>query len=507
MNIEQLVGQVFCCGWGEEGPNAPAGYNEHARYLVEDLQAGGLVLFNRNAGPPEQIAALTGEIRRHAAVPPLIGVDQEGGRVCRLPLPGLIFPGNMALGLMDDPDLTRRVAFAMGDQLAAMGIDLQFAPVLDVNNNPDNPVIGVRSYGDDPELVARHGLAAIEGFRQAGLAPVAKHFPGHGDTSADSHFELPVQPASRDRLDRVELVPFRAALAAGVPAVMSSHILFPELDPDLPSTLSPRILTGLLRQELGFDGLIATDCLEMRGIANYWGPDEAAVRALEAGADLLLVCHTRETQALMHRAVCEAVRAGRLSEERLRASAARIDRIRRMTAGRRASDTAVVSSDAYRELEARVTEAGLALAGPVEPAQPFDRNQPILVSGAARPAELVTDALAARGYRARCLPWSEAAAAELREAPQVVWIALPRLPFPDGDPPAALRRLLTEHRGAVVVAGLEPYCLSRYPESVPRLAAWGMQPPHLAALVRWLSGEIRVNRQWLARDHAVASGK
>jgi beta-N-acetylhexosaminidase len=227
MTLEALAGQLLWCGWGEAPEPDPCSYNEHARTLVEEIGVGGLVLFTRNLGAPADIAELTDELRRHAALPPLIGIDQEGGRVSRLPLPGMVFPGNMALGLIDAPELTRTVMRTIGEQLAALGIDVDFAPSVDVNHNPRNPIIGVRSFGDDPERVTRHGLAAVAGFRDAGLLPVVKHFPGHGDTGEDSHLELPTLRIDRARLDQVELPPFVAAIRAGAPAVMSTHILFP----------------------------------------------------------------------------------------------------------------------------------------------------------------------------------------------------------------------------------------------------------------------------------------
>jgi beta-N-acetylhexosaminidase len=332
-------------------------------------------------------------------------------------------------------------------------------------------------------------VAAAEGFREAGVLPVLKHFPGHGDTGADSHHELPVQPAERSRLDRVELVPFRAALAAGAPAVMTTHILFPALDPELPATLSRPILTGLLREELGFDGLVCTDCLEMRGIADHWGPEEAAVLALRAGADVLLVCHTRETQVRMRDALCRAVREGRLSEDRIGESVRRVGRVRELTAGVREQppNPGLVSAERYRELEARVSEASLRLLPGSRTLEGWTRADPVVVSGAAWPARALAGTLAARGWTARPLPWDETLAARIADpGTQLVWMALPDEPFPGGRPAEAAARLLADHPRRLVVAAREPYCLDRYPAQVPRLAAWGSQPPHLEALARWL---------------------
>lgn len=216
-------------------------------------------------------------------------------------------------------------AQTIANELRSLGFNWDFAPVLDVNNNPNNPVIGDRSYGDDPQLVAAMGIAAIRGFQDdGGILACGKHFPGHGDTETNSHFALPRITHSQDRLEQVELIPFRAAIASGLGALMTAHILFSALDPTLPATLSPRVLTGLLREELDFQGVIITDCLEMRGVADGWGTPEAAVLAVLAGADILLCCHTWQTQREVRDALLHAVETGRLSEDRIEQSLTRI---------------------------------------------------------------------------------------------------------------------------------------------------------------------------------------
>lgn len=489
MTLEQLAGQLLWCGWGDAPEPEPRRYNDHARILVEEIGVGGLVLFTRNLGAPAEIAALTDELRRHAILPPLIGIDQEGGRVSRLPLPGLVFPGNLALGLIDDLDLTRRVMRSIGEQLAALGIDVDFAPSVDVNHNPRNPIIGVRSFGEDPELVSRHGVAAVAGFREAGVLPVLKHFPGHGDTAADSHLELPTLRVDRSRLDAIELRPFVAALAAGAPAVMSTHILFPALDPELPSTLSRRILTGLLREELGFDGLIVTDCLEMKGIADHWGPEETAVLALEAGVDMLVVCHTLDTQRRMHRAICEAVCRRRLSEERLHQSVARVQRVRELVSRVREGERqpARVSAAEYQDLELQVADDALAVVGETPHSlTPLDPARPVFVGGVPALAASLVAALEKHGIAATAV----ASERDIPDGePQIVWIVLPRDPYADGRPSDELLSWLDNRRETVIVAAREPYCLAHYPARLTRLAAWGVLPVHLHAVARALAGE------------------
>jgi beta-N-acetylhexosaminidase len=291
-------------------------------WLAEGL--GGVVLFARNVRDPEQVAALCAELR--AEQPGLlVATDEEGGDVTRLEAAtGSSFPGNLALGAVDDVALTRRVAAAIGGELAAAGIDLDLAPVADVVVDSTNPIVGVRSFGSDPLLVARHVAVFVEGVQSRGVAACAKHFPGHGETSADSHLELPVADADRVTLLARALPPFRAAVEADVRLVMTAHIRFPALGGD-PATLSPEVI-GLLRDELGFGGLVVTDALEMRAISGTVGLEEGAVRALAAGADALCLGADRTPAEVesIRGAIVEAVRAGRLAEDRLQEGAARV---------------------------------------------------------------------------------------------------------------------------------------------------------------------------------------
>ena len=278
-----------------------------------DAGLGGILLFAYNVGGNEQLAALTEQLRSAGAG--LIAIDEEGGDVTRLEAArGSSYPGNLALGVVDDVPLTADVAAAIAADLARAGINLNLAPVADVNTNPRNPVIGVRSFGADPELVARHVAAFVEGTQRQGVAACAKHFPGHGDTAVDSHADLPVVQGDLE----AALLPFRAAVAAGARAVMTAHLVIPELD-EVPATVSRRILTELLREELGFDGLVITDALEMRGLSAGVGVEQGAVLALAAGADLLCVGHDLHEAAVaaIVDAIVAAVSAGDLSLERL----------------------------------------------------------------------------------------------------------------------------------------------------------------------------------------------
>ena len=304
------------------------------RRLGEGLASVGL--FGRNIATPEQVAALTAQLRAERD-DVLVAIDEEGGDVTRLEVrTGSSFPGNNALGAVDDVELTREVAAELGRRLAACGVNLNWAPSADVNSNAENPVIGVRSFGADTGLVARHTAAYVTGLQSAGVAACTKHFPGHGDTAVDSHDALPRIDVAASVLDARDLTPFRAAIAAGSRAVMSAHILVPALDPDRPATLSPRALTGLLRGELGYDGLIVTDGMEMKAIASTYGIERGSVLAVAAGADAICVgggLADDETVRRLRDALVAAVRSGELPEERLADAARRVRELAAWTSG------------------------------------------------------------------------------------------------------------------------------------------------------------------------------
>jgi beta-N-acetylhexosaminidase len=300
------------------------------RLVAEGL--GGFTLYGANIADHEQVAALTAELRSGRS-DVIIAIDEEGGDVTRLGYAtGSPYPGNAALGVIDDPDLTRAIYASIGAELAAIGVTLNMAPAVDVNSIDDNPAIGTRSFSADPERVAAHAMAAVTGLQEAGVAACAKHFPGHGATELDSHHELPLVDASEALLWSRELRPFQAAVAAGVRAVMTAHIRVPWLTGDLPATFSPEALVGLLRKELGFGGTIVSDGLEMRGASGTIGVPEAAVRALVAGNDLLCIggdyakpgaTGAEEIVEATVSAIVDAVRAGRLTPERLAEAATR----------------------------------------------------------------------------------------------------------------------------------------------------------------------------------------
>lgn len=290
---------------------------------------GGVCLFAQNIASPEQLRALTAAIRRANPLA-IIAIDEEGGDVSRLhAATGSPFPGNAVLGRIDDLALTASVGAAVARELRAAGVNVNFAPDVDINSNPDNPVIGVRSFGTDAHLVARHAAAWVAAHEAEGVAVSAKHFPGHGDTSSDSHHALPVIDLPLETLRERELVPFEAAVAAGARTIMSSHILLPQLDADGPATFSSRILEGMLRGDLGFTGVIVSDALDMTGASGEIGIPAAAVRAIAGGCDLLCIgtANTDEQMGEIEAALDAAVASGALAADRLADASARIRRL------------------------------------------------------------------------------------------------------------------------------------------------------------------------------------
>lgn len=315
--LDARAASLFCVGFS--GTSVPP---ELKALVARGVRS--VVLFSRNLGTPEDVAALTRSIKALSPEPIAVAVDQEGGPVQRLRQGFTELPPMRALGVSEDATLAHAVGRLLGTELRAVGIDWDFAPVLDVDTNPKNPVIGVRALSTDPATVARLGVALAQGLQESGVAACGKHFPGHGDTLLDSHRELPTLPHDLSRLERVELVPFFAAAHAGVASLMTAHILFPELDPEHPATLSPHVLGELLRGRLEFQGLLVSDDLEMRAILDHYGMADAAVRALGAGVDLMLVCHSAERAHQAIDGLVLAVREGRLSSAAIDAARSRV---------------------------------------------------------------------------------------------------------------------------------------------------------------------------------------
>ena len=350
MDLREQIGQRLVIGFpGTE-------LDPEFKRLVKEYKIGNVILFQRNLKSMEQVKALCADIqelvRRETGHDAFITIDQEGGKVTRLPGDGCNVPGAMATAATGEVENAEILAHITAKELKAVGVNFNLAPCMDINNNPENPVIGVRSYGDTAETVAAYGTAAFRGYRKGGVLSCAKHFPGHGDTAVDSHVGLPVIDKTMEELEALELKPFRAAMEAGIPAVMGSHILFPKLEPDnVPCTMSRRIITGVLKDRLGFPGLVVSDCMEMDAIKKYYGTVKGVVSAMAAGVDMVLVCHTAALQEESARAVLQAVEEGRLSGEEMRISAEKVVRLKEEYAK---------SADAEANMGAGIVVIGLA---------------------------------------------------------------------------------------------------------------------------------------------------
>jgi beta-N-acetylhexosaminidase len=323
MTSREKIGQLFMLGF------LGTSVTPDLASFIKEYKPGGVILFSRNLESLEQMVELTNDLQACSSHSPLlISIDQEGGRVSRLPKGFTIFPPCNLLGRCNSTELAYAAAATIAKELRAVGINMNMAPVLDVNSNPDNPVIGDRAFGTTPDLVSELGTATVGGLQDNRVVACGKHFPGHGDTNADSHKELPVVEALRERLEAVEFPPFRHAVQRGIASMMTAHVLYRGLDPELPATLSPTIITDLLRQELHYDGVVLTDDLEMHAIIDHYGMEDAAVRAVLAGCDVLLICKDREREIAAFEAVEQAVASGAIPIERLDRSATRIARLK-----------------------------------------------------------------------------------------------------------------------------------------------------------------------------------
>jgi beta-N-acetylhexosaminidase len=389
-----------------------------------------------------------------------------------------------------------------------VGVNFNFAPCVDVNNNPLNPIIGTRSYGDNPETVARFAPEAIRGLHDGGVMTSAKHFPGHGDTAVDSHLALPVVDFPRERMDAVELPPFRAAMAAGVASIMTTHILFPALDPELPSTLSPRIITGLLREEMGWQGLVVTDDLEMKGVADKWGAAQAAVLSLKAGVDCPLICHTLETQVEAVRAIKDAIAAGEITEERIDASVRRVLELKErfglldgVTPVDPEAALAVVSSPEKKALALEIARRAVTVVRngrDVIPADPGEGRIVVIslhhsverLGAAFRAIHPRTDVIAVSADQAR----SPESIALPEDASLVVAGTCPSEPWTAGLDVEAqatmVKYLLKGPKPVCVVALRDPYDMLKFPEVQTYVALYGYRDEMLQACAEVVLGRI-----------------
>lgn len=354
-SIEEKVGQLMMVGF--HGTTA----SPHILEWLSTGRVGGIYLFARNIESPEQVKKLIDSCHAATKYPLLVGIDQEGGIVARLREGFTESPGAMALGASGDSQLAENIAYMMGQELLAVGINWNFAPVADITHKINNPSVGTRSIGTDKQTVGEFVQAQIRGFQGAGVAATVKHFPGLGNTAVDTHDALARISGSVDYLYEQDLIPFRAAIDAGVACVMTTHVLFDDLDAQHPTTLSPIVINRLLRDEIGYDGAVCTDCMEMKAITDEYGAAESAILTVLAGIDMVLFSHTKERQEQAYHAVLSAVKSGRITEERIDQSVTRIQNLKKHYEYKNPPPLNIIQSKPHQELAQKAANAGTVL--------------------------------------------------------------------------------------------------------------------------------------------------
>lgn len=508
MSLEQKVGQLFTVFFNGEtlGPEL--------QDFIKNRRIGGVILYDiaGNVRSATQVAELVAAAQRFAlscGSPGLfVSVDQEGGPVARLREGFAVAPSNMAVGASGDPALAGLAAGTTAAQLKAVGVNMNFAPSVDVNSNPANPIIGVRSYGGQPQAVGRFGAQAIQAYLSAGIIPVAKHFPGHGDTGFDSHLRLPTVPHSRARLQTLELPPFKAAIQAGVPAIMTAHVEVPALEPSpgLPATMSRRILTDLLRHELGFNGLIVTDSMSMGAITEHYGAAEACLNSFQAGADVLLFGadkgHAPKDFLPAWERLLDAVRSGEISAERLDASVLRILQAKSRFGilapagpdpGLAASLTGTLDQ---RAATRRIAQAGLTLLRNASGLLPLDPESSVLVLWPGGKAPFLRESDDPEGLQFMALPRDPgpgniALALQAARGFDTVVVLTSRAVQRKGQGQLLNALCNAGHAGRTVLVSVDtPYDILTAPRITTWLAAYSDVPASITALTGALYGRI-----------------
>lgn len=519
LTIDEKVGQMLMPDFRNwNGENVTEMLPE-IEQLVKDYHLGGVILFRENVVTTEQTATLVSEYQEAAEkFGLLMTIDQEGGIVTRLQS-GTDMPGNMALGATRSEEISRKAGKAIGEELASLGINMNFAPVMDVNNNPDNPVIGVRSFGEDPELVAKMGVAYTEGLQSAGVAATAKHFPGHGDTAVDSHLGLPEVPHDKERLKEVELYPFQKGMEAGIDAIMTAHVTFPKIDDTkaisqktgeeiaIPATLSYKVLTELMREEMGYEGVITTDAMNMKAIADHFGPVDAAIRAVKAGTDIVLMPVGLEEVA---GGLLNAVNSGEISEERIEASVERILTLKikrgiikeetpQPIEEKIANALEVVGSEEHKQVEKEAAERSITLVKNKGTALPLnvERDAKIVVVGNTYITSLV-DAVSKHHENTAVIQTStyNLTEAQLQQIKGASAVIVGSYTFnvsgrsPDSAQMQMINSVIAAADAPVIAVGIRnPYDIMAYPEVDAYLAQYGFRTASFEATAASIFGK------------------
>lgn len=516
MTLDEKIGQMtWTHVYGSSADDTSMKASNQTRYgvdtpaeVVEKYDLGGVLYFawSGNTNNPQQVAGLSNGLQQASlgedgsGVPLAVTIDQEGGLVARIGPPATVLPGNMALGATADVELSRAQGEILGSEMRAMGINVDFAPVLDLNSNPDNPVIGIRSMGEDPAMVSALGVAQIEGMQAHNVGASAKHFPGHGDTSVDSHYGLPTVTYDRETLNK-HLLPFQDAIDAGVDMVMTAHIIVEAIDPEMPGTLSHKVLTGLLRDEMGFEGLVTTDALDMAGVTAQWSQEEIAVMAIQAGSDILLNSPDVDASFAGVRA---AVESGELTEERLDESVRRILewKVKRGVFAQPMADlgsvNAVVGNADHLATANTISDRAVTLLRNEERVLPLDSGSSVLMvgSGSGWP-ELVGPMLAEKGfavtedYENGSSPSAAYRARAVAAADDVDAVVFTSYNATGNTAQQQMvKELAATGTPVVVIATRNPYDISVFPTADAVLNSYGVKEVNFHGVVRAIAGEV-----------------
>lgn len=502
MTLQEKIGQRLMTGFpGTE-------MNEEFRQVIKTHKIGNVILFRENVQNCEQLKRLCREIQElirtetgHSA---FIAIDQEGGIVTRLQEDGVNVPGAMALGATGDPEAAYEAGKLIGRELRSLGPNFNFAPTVDVNSNAQNPVIGTRSYGDDPHAVGAFAAQSVRGLLEGGVLCTAKHFPGHGDTDLDSHLALPCVDKPMEELEKVELVPFKAAIDAGVTAVMTAHILFPQIEPDpIPATMSRRIMKGILRDKLGFQGIIVSDCMEMAAIRSHYGVSNGTLAAFKAGVDLVEITHHPLWCAEAADHILAAAEAGELDMTEMDESVNRILEAKRRWIDEMEGcdfDFAAGAEQSRLLMERTITEVSV-------PAVPVELNHPLCIGCPPYRVSLVgnVEGLPSNPFGTQMARELDGVCADMSREPEADEIAvLVAQAQKQGSAVVGtfnamvhsgqldlVRALADKGIPTAVVALRSPYDLRNLPESVWSIAAYEYSAESIRAVAKVLRGELK----------------
>ncbi|WP_432354476.1 glycoside hydrolase family 3 N-terminal domain-containing protein [Sporosarcina sp. A2] len=518
MTLEEKIGQMLMPDFRNFNGKNVTELTPEIEQLVQKYHLGGVILFRENVVTTEQTTRLVSDYQETSEKYGLLmSIDQEGGIVTRLQS-GTDMPGNMALGATRSEELANKVGAAIGEELHSLGINMNFAPSFDINNNPDNPVIGVRSFSEDPELTAQLGVAYTKGLQGTGTSGTAKHFPGHGDTAVDSHLGLPEVPYDKERLKQVELYPFQKAMEAGVDAIMTAHVTFPKIDGTtviskkdgseihVPATLSYKVLTELMREEMGYDGVITTDALNMNAIADHFGPVDSVIRAVQAGTDLVLMPVGLESVAT---GLVDAVRTGAISKSRIESSVQRILSLKlkrgiikeetpKSIDEKLAIALQTVGSDAHKQIEQQVAEKSVTLLknADVLPLRPSS-SEKIAVVGSSYIDELYQ---AVKNKHENTIlietgkTLTESERAQLADASAIIvgtTTATVSARSPQNPQMVMVNELVKQMAVPVIAVGIRnPYDVMAYPDVDAYLAQYSFRTASFKATASILFGEV-----------------